>query len=92
MKVEQGTARKIWPCNFKGCRRKIAKGQEYFLWHVSPGFKARRQHQDHGAPAQPAPKKKTTKKAVAKVTAKKTSKKVAKKKAQKKGGKNNEQD
>jgi len=62
-KVETGTARKIWPCNFKDCRRKIGKGQEYYLWHIRPGYLAQRQHTEHGEPAQPAPKKKTTKKA-----------------------------
>ena len=83
MKVETGTARKPWPCNFKGCRKTIGKGQEYFLWHISPGFMAQRQHQDHGEPAQPAPKKKTTKKisrkkATRKVSVRKVEKKLAK--------------
>ncbi len=74
MKVETGTARKPWPCNFPDCKKKIGKGQDYYLWHISPGFMAQRQHQEHGEPAQPSPKKKTTKK-------------ISRKRVIKKGGK-----
>ena len=31
MKIEEGTARKPWPCNHNGCKKKIAKGQAYYL-------------------------------------------------------------
>jgi len=73
MKVEEGRAVKKWECKHSGCKKPIEKGQAYFLWHISPGYMARRQHVEHGEPAQPTPKttKKVTRKKVAKKTAKK---------------------
>ena len=75
--VIEGKARKPWPCNHNGCKKKIAKGQAYYLWHL--GGEALRQHQDHGQPvAKPATKKTT--KAAKKVTRKNVSKKKGGKK------------
>ena len=79
MKIEKGTARKEWPCNFNSCRKKIVKGEGYLLWHVRG--EARRQHVAHGKPAV----KSATKKAATKT--KVTKKKATTKKAAKKGGK-----
>lgn len=70
MRVEEGTAKKEWPCKHNGCRKSITKGQSYYLWHLNGS--ALRQHQDHGQPAQPAPKKATAKNNTQKVTAKTT--------------------
>jgi len=83
MKVETGKARKPWPCNHNGCKKKIAKGQEYFLWHIR-GV-AQRQHTEHGQPAVAKPATKKPTKAAKKVTKKKVSKKKVAKKG--KGGK-----
>ena len=73
MKVETGKAVKPWSCNFVGCSKKITKGQEYFLWHLSGS--ALRQHQDHGQPVANPATKVTKKKATTKKVAKKVSRK-----------------
>ena len=78
MKIEEGTARKPWPCNHNGCKKKIEKSQEYFLWHVQGT--ARRQHTEHGQPAVAKPATKKPTKAAKKVTRKKVSKKKGGKK------------
>jgi len=62
MKTTKGIAHKEWTCNFKGCKKKITKGEKYFLWHIQPGYMAQRQHTSHGQPANPeSVAKKTTK-------------------------------
>ena len=78
MKIEEGKARKPWRCDFKGCKKKIEKGQAYYLWHLKG--EAQRQHQDHGEPAVKPTAKRTTK-----AMTKKTTKKIGQKRT--KGGK-----
>ena len=85
MKVEEGRAVKEWPCKHQDCRKKITKGDRYFLWHLNGN--ALRQHVAHGEPAA-NPATKATKKATAKKkVAKKTSKKISRKRVTKKGSK-----
>ncbi len=88
MKTTKGIAHKEWTCNFKGCKKKITKGEKYFLWHIQPGYMAQRQHTSHGQPANPeSVAKKTTKATKKKATKKKAARKVTKKKATKKATK-----
>jgi len=80
MKIEEGTARKEWTCNFADCRKKIKKGETYFLWHIAPGYMAQRQHTEHGQPTVKPATKKATKTATKKMaTKKKTTKKIGQK-------------
>ncbi len=88
MKVETGTAKKEWACKHQDCRKKITKGQKYYLWHLKGD--ALRQHQDHGQPTvkstvKAATKKKATKKTV--LRKKKLGRKRRVTKTTKRGGK-----